>query len=163
MTRALVVTLFAVCAIGAVASGSPFRFSFTPEKNVYARRLVTEPFQIVDSMREIEPSVLAAFYKIVPRREIAVGKEPFAATDIDEGRPRRFHFAGRGSDLWFVVYEVGGLASHHSVLVFERNGGHWRYVAAAIGFPDRNDFQGFVRAVKKGRFDAVQAHDQLNL
>src|ERR1700724_332262 len=75
---------------------------FTPERNAYARRLVTEHFQIVRSLDQIDPGVWKAFYKIAPRRDIAVGSQPFAETDISDGRPKRFDFGVHSADLWFI-------------------------------------------------------------
>ena len=135
--------------------------AFTPERNRYAYRLVTEQFQIVQSLQQIDPPVLKAYYRIVPRRDIAVGSQAFAETDVSDGRPKRFDLAGHGSGLWFIVYEVGGRAYHYSIIFFERSGSSWHRVAAAAGFPERGDFASVVRAVKKGRFDEMS--DDLNL
>jgi hypothetical protein len=68
------------------------------------------------SLDQIDSGVLKVFYKIAPRRDIAVGSQPFAETDISDGRPKRFDFGGHSADLWFIVYEVGGRAYHHSII-----------------------------------------------
>ncbi len=134
---------------------------FTPETNRYAQRLVTDKFEIVTSLRQIDRDVLKLYYKIVPRRDIAVGAQPFADTDISDGRLNRFDFAGHTRDLWVIVYEVGGRAYHHSMIFFERSGSGWHRVAAAAGFPEHNDFASVVRAVKKGRFDEMRDNENL--
>jgi hypothetical protein len=161
-TRVLVAAILApaLVALNATERSSIFP-PFTPERNRYAHRLVTEQFEIVQSLQQIDPAVLKAYYKIVPRRDIAVGSQAFAETDVSDGRSKRFDFAGHGSGLWFIVYEVGGRAYHYSIIFFERSGSSWHRVAAAAGFPERGDFPSVVRAVKKGRFDEMS--DDLNL
>ena len=158
---ALVATLLAVVMTAKGTEKKSIWPPFTPTKNAYAHRLVTENFRIVRNMREIDRAVLAEFHKIVPQREIAVGNQAFAETDISEGRHRRFDFAGQGGDLWFIVYEVGGRAYHQSVIVFQKNGARWQRVASAAGFPLGNDFTSFVKAVKRNRFDEVSDRDNL--
>ena len=155
MRVAVAVILLFSLAIAGGAERKGIWPPFTPETNHYARRLVTERFQIVTSLRDVDPEVLKLYYKIVPRRDIAVGTQPFAETDISDGHPNRFDFAGHGSDLWFIVYEVGGRAYHHSMILFQRSRSGWRRVAAAAGFPERSDFSSVVRAIKKGRFDTM--------
>jgi|GEM_PF-2669501 len=129
---------------------------FTPDKHTYAQRLVSGRFALVRDLRSVDPSARAAFYKTVPRRQIAVGNEPFDATDIiGDGRPRRFRLAGHDSDLWFVLYEVGAGPNHDAVLIFQRNGARWQQVVAAIGYVESDDYQSLVRALKRGRFREV--------
>lgn len=137
---------------------------FTPAQNAYARCLVTEHFQLVHDLRKIDPAVLARFHTVVPRHEIANRGQPFSETDsVDiNDLPRRFTVAGHTSDLWFVLYEVGGSrAYHHSILLFRKHDNHWRHVAAAIGSVDTNNFASLVKALKKGLFHEV--FDDLNL
>ncbi len=134
---------------------------FTPAKNPYARRLVNEHFEIVRRLPKVQPEVLTLFYRLVPRQEIATGTQPFAETDVSDGLPRRFDFAGSTSNLWFILYEVGGRAYHHSILIFWWDGKRWQHVAAAVGFVEKSDFPSLVEALKKGRFHVV--FDNLNL
>jgi hypothetical protein len=130
---------------------------FTPEKHAYAQRLVRDRFALVADLRSVDPSARAAFYKIVPRRQIAVGNEPFNATDVvSGGRPRRFRLAGHHSDLWFVLYEVGASrANHDAVLIFQRDGTRWRQLVAATGYVESDEWASFVKALKTGRFHEV--------
>lgn len=135
--------------------------AFTPAANIFADRLVSQNFKLVWDLRKIDPAVSEMFFKTVPRRSIATGDQPFAMTDIDDGLPRRFVLAGRADDMWFILYEVGGRAYHHILLVYSRNGDRWLQAVAAIGSLEQNRFSGLVRAVKKGDFEV--AVDNLNL
>lgn len=131
---------------------------FTPETHTYAQRLVSGRFALVRDLRSMDPSARAAFYKMVPRRQIAVGNEPFDATDLisSDGRPRRFRLAGHDSDLWFVLYEVGASrANHDAVLIFQRHGTRWQQVVAAAGYVESDHWASFVKALKGGRFHEV--------
>jgi len=165
LVRPMRVLVAAMLAPALVASNATERSSifppFTPERNRYAHRLVAEQFEIVQSLQQIDPAVLKVYYRIVPRRDIAVGNQAFAETDVSDGRPKRFDFAGHNSDLWFIVYEVGGRAYHYSMIFFERSRSGWRRVAAAAGFPEHSDFPSVVRAVKKGRFDEMRDDENL--
>jgi len=129
---------------------------FTPEKHTYAQRLVSGRFALVRDLRSMDPPARAAFYKMVPRRQIAIGNEPFDATDIvGDGRPRRLRIAGHDSDLWFVLYEVGAGPNHDAVLIFQRHGARWQQVVAAIGYVESDDYPSFLRALKRGKFHEV--------
>jgi hypothetical protein len=132
-----------------------------PARDAYAKRLVSEHFQLVQTPEQMPQGLRAAFHRIAPRRDLAVGSQPFAATDVSDGRSRRFDFAGRSGDLWFVLYEFGGRAYHHSLILFERRGDRWREIVAAIGYLDQTDYRSFIRGVKSGRFEKVT--DRWNL
>jgi hypothetical protein len=160
MPRALI-TLTAILIGAYAAHGQSIPRSFTPARNAYANRLVTEDFRLVRTPEQMPEGLRAAFYRIAPRRDLAVGSQPFADTDISDGRSRRFDFAGQSGDLWFVLYEFGGRAYHYSLLLFQPRGKHWVEVAAAVGYLDHTDYRTFLRAVKAGRFELVT--DRLNL
>lgn len=139
------------------AKSEPYVLLFTPSTNVLARRVVTERFELVYQPKEIDPAVLELFYDKVPRSSVAVGNQAFEATDVvddvNPGRPRRFNFAGHKSDVWFIVYEVGGSrAYHHTILFFQKRENRWRRGPAAVGIMDRNDFSSLVKALRKGWF-----------
>jgi hypothetical protein len=154
--RALLVAASAFICWGVAYSQAYHEPPFTPEKNVYARRLVSEPVQVVHALRDIDKGVLAVFFRIAPRREMAFGDELFDEMDTSNGgRERKFDFAVHNGDLWFIAYEIGGRAYHHCVIVFQRRGGKWQRVEAAIGFPDGDNFRSFVKAVKKGNYELV--------
>ena len=59
------VLVAAILAPALVASNATERSSifppFTPERNRYAHRLVTEQFEIVQSLQQIDPAVLKAY------------------------------------------------------------------------------------------------------
>jgi hypothetical protein len=56
---------------------------FTPEKNVYALRLVRDHFQLAANFGSIDPFVLAAFYKFIPRR----GRPPPVSVAANDSFP----------------------------------------------------------------------------
>jgi hypothetical protein len=160
MQRALIMLVTALLSTFA-ANGQSIPNSFTPARNAYAKRLVTHAFRLVRTPERMPQEVRAAFYHVVPRRELAVVSQPFASTDVSDGRLRRFDFAGYSGDLWFVLYEFGGRAYHRSLIFFQHRGNRWVEVAAVIGYLDQADYPTFVRAIKAGRFEIVT--DRLNL
>jgi hypothetical protein len=70
------------------------------------------------------------------------GQEFSSGCVVEAGRPcRRLIIAGRASDLWFVLYEAGGIAHARHMLVIQLNDGQvtgtWSYLrlgtSVAIG------------------------------
>ena len=101
---------------------------FAPDKNIYAKCLVSEPVQIVDHLREIDPAVLRAFHVQVPTESISDRDGPFEATDVhsDESVPsRRLLFAGHVAKFWFILYEHGGYGYHDDLVVFGQQEGRF--------------------------------------
>ena len=131
---------------------SPLR-KFSPTTNRYAYRIATEPLTLVNDIRKVEPQVLAIFYSKVPERDISNRGEPFNATDVvvDSRPQRRFVLAGNASNIWFILYEHGGIGYHHNLMVFSRDK-NWRLVAAVAGFLKNNTFDSLKQALKAGTF-----------
>ena len=141
----------------AAAKSEPYVLLFAPSTNVLARRVVTERFQLVYELDRVDPVVLNLFSEKVPRNTVATGNQRFDATDLVDGinpaRIRRFNFAGRNSDVWFILYEVGGSRAYHSTIqFFQKRPGGWRRGPAAVGILDRNDLPNLIKALKKGWF-----------
>ena len=148
------------------AKSEPYVLLFTPSTNVLARRLVTEHFDLVYKLERIDPAVLKLFFAKVPRSSVAIGNQAFEATDqvdaVNPARLRRFNFAGHKSDVWFIVYEVGGSRAYHrTILFFQKREGRWQRGPAAVGIMDRNDFSSLAKALRKGWFTVDR--DDLNL
>lgn len=144
----------------------PYVLLFTPSTNVLARRVVKERFDLVYTLARIDPAVLRLFFKKIPRGSVATGNQPFEATDqvdgVNPARVRRFNFAGHNSDVWFILYEVGGSRAYHrTIQFFQKTPGGWRRGPAAVGIMDRNDFPSLIKALKKGWFTVDR--DDLNL
>jgi hypothetical protein len=86
-------------------------------------RVAWERFQraewsTVRSLAQVPPEVLASLrIRLGEDPRIADAGEPFDATDVLTGLPRRrLVLAGRSSSDWFIVYEQGG-RGHHLVFV----------------------------------------------
>jgi hypothetical protein len=126
--------------------------SFSPATNSYARRIVSENFRVVDDLNKIDPEVLAAFHEKVPAREIANRGERFNSTDVvtDKLPFRRLVFAGNAPGIWFILYEHGGIAYYHNLVVFTQDG-KWRIVASVTGIVKGNDFESLKQAVASGK------------
>ena len=135
---------------------------FTPATNHYARRLIAEQFSLIDELNRIDPEVLALFYSKVRPEYIANRGEKFNSTDVvtDNLPARRFILAGTGSapGLWFIWYEHGGIAYHHNLIVFAKNG-HWEIVGSAQGIvKGSNDFEALRQAIKNGQLFSLADH-----
>lgn len=140
-------------------SDAPFR-RFTPAMSPYAGRIVGEPFALVDDLKKIDPQVLAVFYSKVRPEYIANRGEKFNSTDVvTENLPaRRFVLAGNASRIWFILYEHGGIAYHHDLVVFSKNG-HWQIVAVEQGtIKGEGDFESLKQAIKAGQFFSLTGH-----
>lgn len=144
----------------------PYVLLFGPSTNALARHVVTERFHLIYELKRIDPAVRRLFFKKVPRSSLATGNQRFEATDLVDGinpaRIRRFNFAGQDSDVWFILYEVGGSRAYHSTMqFFQKTPGGWRRGPTAVGILDRNDFPSLIKALKKGWFTVDR--DELNL
>jgi hypothetical protein len=69
----------------------------------------------------VDPTVVEALRaRFGDDKRLAGPGEPFDATDVLHGRPRRrFVLAGRAEKLWFVAYERGGIAHYMILTVFD--------------------------------------------
>jgi hypothetical protein len=92
------------------------------------RQEPTSPFMrpkwtVVDSLRLVDKEVLSALRAhFATDNRLSDRGGPFGATDAVSGKPRRrFILAGRASEGWFVVYEVGGRGHHLVLAVFGAN------------------------------------------
>ena len=132
--------------------------TFSPVTNEVARRLVSEPVQIVRSLHGIDPKVLALFHTKVARSEISDVGGRFNATDVvtdGTGPMRRLLFAGNGPGLWFIFYEHGGIGCHQNLVVFiQQDQGRWQIAAAAQGgVPSGEEsLAGLQKALRRGAF-----------
>lgn len=127
---------------------------FTPATSSYARRIVTERFALVEDLKKIDPEVLAVFYSKVRPEYIANRGEKFNSTDVvtDNLPARRFVMAGSGSGLWFILYEHGGIAYHHNLVVLSKNG-NWQIAVALQGtVKGEVNFESLKQAIKSGQF-----------
>jgi hypothetical protein len=127
---------------------------FLPSTNPYARRITTDQFVFVDDIKKVDPQVLAVFYSKVPAREIADRGQPFNPTDLEVGSHvpfRRFVLAGSGTNMWFILYEAGGIGYHHSLMIFSKDK-NWHSVASVSGFLKDNTFDSLKQSVKAGKF-----------
>ena len=95
---------------------------FTPSRAPFARMLVQRQFRIVTSLEAVDPAVRRLWFKRYPRNEIATGNQEFAETDVSDGKPFRFVLGGQAADSWFILFETGGLAHHHTLVFFQRAG-----------------------------------------
>ena len=171
MCRAIAVSLIALALTCAEArEGIPYHtksptstepvgpeLPFTPSRDRLARMLVQKQFRIVTSLEAVDPAVRRLWFKRYPRNAIATGNQAFADTDISDGKPFRFVLAGQAADVWFILFETGGLLHHHTLVFFQRAGRDYRVVEAAYGNLRQNRFQSCVDAVRKGKF--VQTDD----
>jgi hypothetical protein len=134
---------------------------FVPSTNAYARRLVADQFSLVDDLRKIDPEVLGVFHGKVKPSDIANRGEPFNPTDVvtPNWPMRRFVLAGSVPGMWFILYEHGGIAYYHNLVVFSKNG-HWRIVASVTGFAKENNFESLKEAIKAGKFFSQPGYPQ---
>jgi hypothetical protein len=119
--------------------------------------LVQREFRVVSSLEAVDPAVCRVWFKRYPRKEIATGNQAFAESDISDGKPFRFILAGQAPNVWFILFETGGLIHHHTLVFFQRVGREYRVVEAAYGNLQQNTFDSCVNAVRKGKF--VQTDD----
>jgi len=115
---------------------------------------------MVDDLKKIDPDVLAVFHAKVQPEYIANHGERFNATDVvTEDLPaRRLVLAGSARGLWFIWYEHGGIAYHHDLVVFSRNG-HWQIVAVMQGNVKGDlNFESLKQAIKAGQFFSLPGH-----
>lgn len=127
---------------------------FIPSTNPFAHRIVIAQFSLVNDLKKIDPEILNLFYSKVRPDYIANRGEPFNSTDvIVNDRPaRRFVLAGSGQGIWFILYEHGGIAYHHDLVIFSKNG-HWQIAAVAQGtVKGETDFESLKQAIKAGQF-----------
>lgn len=83
------------------------------------RSFTSTEFEKVELLADLPADVRAALdLKAAPMAEAGGDWNHGCVVD---GRPgRRFIFAGRSPDLWFVFFEVGGRGHHQRVLTFRR-------------------------------------------
>ncbi len=74
----------------------------------------------IESLRLVDPGVVSALtVHFGADSRLSDRGGPFDATDVISGKPRRrFVLAGRASQGWFIVYEIGGRAHHLVLAVF---------------------------------------------
>ena len=127
---------------------------FLPSTNLSARQLVTGRFTLMDDLRKVDPEVLALFQAKVPEREIANRGERFNKTDVVMGDHlpfRRFVLAGYNSTMWFILYEVGGIGYHHSLVIFSKDT-KWSLTGSFTGILKDNTFDSLKEAINGGKF-----------
>ena len=140
-------------ACGQSATSDAFQ-KFTPQTSPYARRIVTDHFTLLDDLQKIDPEVLAVFHTKVEPAYIANRGERFNSTDVvTENLPaRRFIVAGNAPGVWFILYEHGGIAYHHNLVVISRNR-RWQIAAALQGtVKGEVNFDSLKQAIKNGQF-----------
>jgi hypothetical protein len=125
---------------------------FTPSRDRFARMLVQRQFRIVTSLEAVDPAVRQVWFKRYPRNEIATGNQAFAETDVSDGKPFRFVLAGHARDVWFILFETGGLLHHHTLVFFRRAARNYRVVEAAYGNLRQNTLESCLDAIRKGKF-----------
>ena len=142
--------LLILCLLARASSAEPPPSwpRFAPATNPLARRLVNEPFQIVEHLRDIDPEVLRQFERLhtdpavpkeyrLPAPVIADRGGRFEVTDVIVGRAassNRLIFAGHVPGCWFILYEYGGIAYGHKLVVFRQtHDGDWQAAAEAAG------------------------------
>jgi len=148
--------LISPAGFGQATSSDAAIQKFTPGNSAYARRIVNEQFTLVDDLKKVDPDVRAAFHAKVQPEYIANHGERFNATDVvTEDLPaRRFILAGSSGGLWFIWYEHGGIAYHHDLVVFSKNG-HWQIVAVVQGnVKGELNFESLKQAIKAGQFSS---------
>lgn len=146
---------------GQTTSNPPLQ-KFLPANNAIARRMVTEQFSQVDDLTKVDPEVLALFHSKVGAADIANRGEAFNSTDVvTANRPmRRFAFAGSAPSIWFILYEHGGIAYHHNLVGFSKNG-HWQIAAAVQGLvKGEPGFESLKQAIKAGQFFGQSGHPE---
>jgi hypothetical protein len=96
------------------------------------------------SVKQIPRAVLEALQsRFHGDSRLADRDEPFDATDLASGRPRRrFVLAGRSGSEWFLAYEHGGRGHHLDLVVFDLRAGSPRPVLAASLGVGRHDDRG---------------------
>jgi|SRR2546425_1025529 len=130
---------------------------FTRSRDRFARMLVQRQFRVVRSLEAVDPAVCRLWFKRYPRSEIATGNQAFAETDISGGKPFRFVLASQAANVWFILFETGGLLHHHTLVFLQHADRHYCVVEAAYGNLRQNTFESCVDAVRKGKF--VQTDD----
>lgn len=141
-------------ALGQTTSSEAPIQKFSPSTNAFARRIVSEQFTCVDDLKKVDPDVLALFHTKVRAEYIANRGESFNSTDVivNDHPARRFVVAGSAQGIWFILYEHGGIAYHHDLVVFSKNG-HWRIAAVVQGaMKGESDFESLKQAIKAGQF-----------
>ena len=146
--------LAAQIALGQAATSEGAIQKFTPSSNPFAHRIVIAQFGLVNDLKKIDPEVLNLFYSKVRPDYIANRGEPFNSTDVivSDHPARRFVLAGSAQGIWFLLYEHGGIAYHHDLVVFSKNG-HWQIAAVVQGaMKGESDFESLKQAIKAGQF-----------
>ena len=94
-----------------------------PHESPDAKLFQTLGWTTVNSVEAIQPTVLAALQsRFGSDSRLANPGEPFDATDVVTGKPRRrLLLAGHATTRWFVAYERGG-RGHYLVLVIFDSG-----------------------------------------
>jgi hypothetical protein len=116
-------------------------------------------FERVDHLRNLPPFMSAALKATLHGEAIANTDAPFDSTHAlsGDGRPqRRFIFAGRSANTWFVYYEHGGRGNHRHILVFTANGerAHLRENLVLTARPE--SVQALQEAVRAGQASAAR-------
>lgn len=130
---------------------------FTPSTNPLARRIVSDSFTQVEDLNKVDPDVLAVFHTKVRPEHIANRGERFNPTDVvTENLPaRRFVLAGSAPGIWFILYEHGGIAHYHNLVIFLKDE-RWQIAAALQGSVKGGiNFDSLKQAVKAGQFFRV--------
>jgi hypothetical protein len=108
-------------AVGAVAlSGAPIR-ALGAESRALSNFTSTE-FDEVTRLADLPAELHAALdLKTAPMAD--AGGDWNSGCVVDARPGRRFIYAGKSPDLWFVFFEVGGRSHYQRVLTFRRGAG----------------------------------------
>lgn len=135
---------------------------FSPETNSYARQLMNGSFEIVDTLKKMDPKALAAFRARVPASAVADKGEKFEIGCVisDPALPRgALVFAGGNAKLSFVVHITGSIAVFHMLTILAPGPNDtWQTVAVAQGNIEKGDFDSLKAALRKGRFIEQPLH-----
>jgi hypothetical protein len=118
MFRVRSATAWLLAALGALAvSDSPTKVLGADRPAL--RSFTSTQFEKIERLADLPLDVRAALdLKIAPMAE--AGHDWNAGCMVDSRPKRRFIYAGKSPDLWFVFFEVGGRSDYQLVLTFRR-------------------------------------------
>lgn len=99
------------------------------------KKFLEQNFEPVHSVEAMDKNVLALLVsKFRDDQRLANPDDPFDATDVITGKPRRRLIgAGKSPGAWFIEYEHGGRGLHSHLVIFSDEGGEWRIVYSGTG------------------------------
>ncbi|WP_157971356.1 hypothetical protein [Dyella sp. C9] len=123
-------------------------------------KLLSENFIEITNVDAIPESCQRAFAEATrePTYSLANPSEPYQATDVISSGPRlpwrRLVYGGVSSDRCVIYYEVGGIAKHYAVLVFDRSTPKVaKCVWGGAGGKNVSSFSRLISQIASGAFD----------